>query len=62
MALTRFAVIYQRDPTGLPQTAPGALRLFDGKPLELAPETATALQKLVWQVVRRHPATGLAQE
>lgn len=62
MALTHFAVIYHRDPTGLPQTAPGALRLFDGKPLDMTPETATALQKLVWQVVRRHPATGLAQE
>lgn len=62
MALTHFAVIYHRDPKGLPSTAPGALRLFDGKPLDLAPETALALQKLVWEVVRRHPATGLAQD
>lgn len=62
IALTHFAVIYQRDPTGLPQMAPAALRLFDGKPLDMSAETATELQKLVWQVVRRHPATGLAQE
>lgn len=57
VALTHFAVLYGRSPVGLPAGLPRA----DGRPLQ-GPEPAAAvrLQAIVWDVVRRLPATGAA--
>lgn len=56
VALAHFATLYQRDPTGLPH----ALTRADGTAATpLAPETARALQQLVWEVVPRYAATGI---
>jgi hypothetical protein len=59
VALTHFAVLYHRDPTGLPN----ALRRADGRPAD-PPSRAAAqmMQGLVWDVVRAHPLTGLGPE
>ncbi len=57
VAMVHFAVIYHRSPQGLPHRFARA----DGSAATPAPETAVAaLQKLVWDTVRRYPATGLA--
>lgn len=48
VALVHFATLYRRSPVGLPVTE------------ELAPETAAALQELVWRVVREDPRAGVA--
>lgn len=56
VALTHYAVIYQRSPEGLP----AQLSRIDGPPLDLSPALAAALQKLVWEVVSRSPFTGIA--
>jgi hypothetical protein len=59
VALTHYAVLYHRSPEGLPH------QLFraDGSPaLASTPKAALALQQLVWRVVTRYPATGVAQE
>lgn len=57
MALTHYAVIYHQSPEGLPHD----LSRADGTPLPpLAPETAQALQRMVWEVVTSYPATGVA--
>jgi len=59
VALTHFAVLYHRDPAGLPH----ALRRADGSPADPpSPAAAALMQRLVWQVVRRHPLTGIAPE
>lgn len=59
MAVTHHAVIYHR----LPDTPPSALRLADGKtPLTLAPETAKALQRIVWDVVTGYALTGVSSD
>lgn len=57
VAMVHFAVLYQRSPEGLPfQLARG-----DGTAAVTPPESAVpALQKLVWETVRRYPSTGLA--
>lgn len=58
MALAHYAVIYHRSPVGLPS----ALMRADGSPVTpIAPDTAAALQKIVWDVVTGYPATGVAQ-
>lgn len=59
VALVHFAVLYQRAPEGLPN----ALRRADGRPAE-APSRAAAelMQRVVWEVVRSHPLTGIAPE
>ena len=59
VALVHVAVLYQRDPTGLPHQ----LNRADGSPAEApSAQAAAALQQLVWEVVRRHPLTGIATE
>ncbi|TGD67435.1 hypothetical protein EYC08_01880 [Tabrizicola sp. WMC-M-20] len=57
MALTHYAVIYQRSPEGLPNT----LTRADGSqgPV-LSAETAQALQRIVWQVVSGYGLVGMA--
>ena len=56
MALTHYAVIYQRSPIGLPHE----LRRADGEAITpIASETAEALQRIVWDVVRGYGRTGL---
>ncbi|MFN6978817.1 MAG: hypothetical protein ACK4OP_11875 [Gemmobacter sp.] len=57
IALTHYAVLYHRDPTGLPH----ALRLADGTPAEApTPEAARLMQAVVWDVVRAMPQTGVS--
>ncbi len=57
MALTHYAVLYQRPPLGLQN------RLFraDGTAADSVSDAAAAvLQQVVWQTVTRYPATGMA--
>ncbi|MBL4929635.1 hypothetical protein JI744_16135 [Tabrizicola sp. KVB23] len=56
MALTHYAVMYQRPPVGLPHR----LARADDSPAHSVPEAAAkVLQQVVWQVVTRYPATGM---
>lgn len=56
MALTHYAVLYQRDPTGLPHT----LQRADGTPADdPGPAAARLMQKIVWQVVSQDAMTGV---
>lgn len=56
MALTHYAVIYQRSPEG----SPPALTRADGTPAAaLSDQTAQALQQIVWQVVSSYGLTGM---
>lgn len=58
VALTHYATLYHRDPTGLPH----ALTRADGTAATpMAPQTARALQQLVWATVPRYVATGIAR-
>jgi len=59
IALTHYAVIYQRSPLGLPHE----LTRDDGSPAD-APsvELAQLMQQVVWDVVRSLPETGLPKE
>jgi len=50
VALTHYAVIYARDPRGLPG------------PEEAAPELVDWVPALVWQVVTRYPGTGVQSD
>lgn len=56
VALTHYAVLYHRSPIGLPHR----LLRADGSDAH-APDaqTARAMQELVWEVVLRHPKTGV---
>ena len=56
VALTHYAVLYQRSPVGLPH----ALMRADGSPAE-APDNQAAqlMQQVVWDVVREHGKTGV---
>lgn len=57
IALTHYAVIYQRSPVGLPHQ----LNKPDGTPAEAPPEAlAKIMQEVVWEVVTSLPKTGLA--
>lgn len=57
MACAHFAVIYHRNPAGLPHRFARA----DGSPALPPPDAAApVLQEVVWQTVTRYPATGLA--
>ena len=59
VALTHYAVIYHRSPEGL--TAD--LLRADGTPIEkISPETALALQRIVWTVVTGYAPTGVASD
>jgi hypothetical protein len=52
IALAHFAVIYERDPRGLPN------RL--GLPTSPTPEQARWMQELVWKVVTEYEGTGVS--
>lgn len=57
VALTHYAVLYQRSPVGLPH----ALTRADGSAADhFTPQGAAQVQALVWQTVLSHPRTGLA--
>ena len=56
MALTHYAVLYQRSPIRLPHT----LTRADGTPADdIGPEAALAMQQIVWDVVAGSPMTGV---
>jgi hypothetical protein len=58
MALTHYAVLYHRSPEGLPHQ----LTRADGSAAQaMTAQAAKVLQQVVWQVVTRYPATGVAQ-
>jgi len=56
IALAHYAVIYHRAPMGLAHDVTRA----DGTPVAIPPETAAALQALVWDVVLTTPRTGVS--
>lgn len=57
VALTHYAVLYHKTPVGLPF----ALNRADGTPADApSPAVAALMQRTVWEVVRRHPETGVA--
>ena len=59
IALTHYAVIYQRSPEGRPHS----LTRADGSPVTaLSAETALALQRIVWNVVSGYGLTGVSFE
>lgn len=56
IALTHYAVLYQKSPVGLPH----ALLHADGSPaMDVGPEAAHLMQDTVWDVVTRLPRTGV---
>ncbi|WP_254695621.1 hypothetical protein [Leisingera sp. NJS204] len=57
VALTHYAVLYQRSPLGLPHQ----LTRADGSPAQaFSAEAAAKVQQIVWDVVRALPRTGIA--
>jgi len=57
VALTHYATLYHKDPRGLPHQ----LNRADGTPAKTpSAEAARLMQKVVWEVVRAHPDTGVA--
>ncbi|KIC34108.1 hypothetical protein [Leisingera sp. ANG-S5] len=57
IALTHYAVLYQRSPEGLPHQ----LTRADGSPAQVfRPEAAAKVQAIVWDTVRALPRTGIA--
>lgn len=57
VALTHFAVLYQRPPVGLPH----ALTRADGSAAQaFSAEAAARVQQIVWDTVRALPRTGIA--
>lgn len=58
VALTHYAVLYQRSPVGLPHE----LLKADGTPARApSPEAARLMQEVVWQTVTSYPKTGVPQ-
>lgn len=58
VALTHYAVLYQRSPVGLPRQ----LLRADGSPaLAPGPDAARLMQEVVWEVVTHIPRTGVPQ-
>jgi len=56
VALTHYAVLYQKSPVGLPRQ----LQRADGSPADApSAEAAALMQQVVWEVVRRDFHTGL---
>lgn len=56
VALTHYAVLYQKSPVGLPH----ALLLADGNPATSpSPEVAQLMQETVWNVVSNTPKAGV---
>lgn len=59
VAVTHHAVLYQRDPAGLPRQ----LHRADGTPaVAPGPELAALIQATAWDVVTHYPKTGVPQE
>jgi hypothetical protein len=59
VALTHYAVLYQRSPVGLP----ARLSRADGTPADApGPELADLMQQTVWDVVSELPVTGIPQD
>jgi hypothetical protein len=58
VALTHYAVLYQRSPVGLPHRL---LRANGTRAQAAAPETARLMQEVVWEVVTSYPKTGVPQ-
>lgn len=57
VALVHYAVLYQKNPVGLPHE----LLRADGSPaMAPAPETAALMQKIAWEAARSTPITGVA--
>ncbi|MFG6568566.1 hypothetical protein [Sulfitobacter sp. 1A13679] len=57
VALTHYATLYHRDPAGLPHE----LLRADGTPAQApSAEAARLMQRVVWDVVRAHPDSGVA--
>lgn len=57
LAVTHYAVLYQRSPEGLPHQ----LTRADGTPAQALPAAAARrVQEIVWQVVTAQPRTGIA--
>jgi hypothetical protein len=58
VALTHYAVLYQRSPAGLPYR----LRRADGSAADApGPDAALLMQEVVWDVVTHDPKTGVPQ-
>ncbi|MDR7150070.1 uncharacterized protein YjeT (DUF2065 family) [Hydrogenophaga palleronii] len=56
VALTHYAVLYHRNPAGLPHQ----LLRADGSPANAPSEAAArAMQEVVWEVVTQYPKTGV---
>lgn len=56
VALTHYAVLYQKSPVGMPHV----LRRADGSPATSpSPAAALLMQETVWEVVNEDPRTGL---
>ncbi|MBN2630472.1 MAG: hypothetical protein JXR75_08025 [Rhodobacteraceae bacterium] len=57
MALTHYATLYHRSPVGLPHD----LTRADGSPITpFAPQTAAALQRIVWDTVSGYALSGVS--
>ncbi|MEW9918955.1 hypothetical protein AB2B41_05040 [Marimonas sp. MJW-29] len=57
VALTHYAVLYHRSPVGLRHR----LNRADGSPANApSTEAAALMQEVVWEVIQRHPETGVA--
>ncbi len=57
VALTHFAVLYQRSPQGLPHQ----LMRADGSVADsFSAKAAAQVQRIVWETVQAHPRTGIA--
>ncbi|WP_164659679.1 hypothetical protein [Tropicibacter sp. Alg240-R139] len=58
VALTHYAVLYQKSPEGLPHE----LQKANGIPAQApSPEAALLMQKVVWDTVTSYPKTGVPQ-
>ncbi|MCX7559227.1 hypothetical protein OS190_06565 [Sulfitobacter sp. F26204] len=57
VALTHYAVLYHRSPVGLPYKL---LRADGTQAIAPNPVVAALMQRIVWEVVTRHPETGVA--
>lgn len=58
VALTHYAVLYQRSPAGLPHRL---LRADGSAAVAPSNEVAKLMQEVVWDVVTSYPKTGVAQ-
>lgn len=59
VALTHYAVLYQKSPVGLPH----ALKRADGSAAtDPGAQAAHLMQEIVWKVVTTYPKTGVSQE